>query len=103
RFLEGTLRRHFQPLLDPSFDDFLGAHYPHGVGITVNGRRLERRRALAALHAPVEIRLLRKRKPSALGYLFREDKALPEDRRGLAISTYGKVIRRGLDLMGLNA
>jgi hypothetical protein len=100
-FLEGTLRRHFQPLLDPSFDDFLGAHYPHGVAITVNGRRLERRRALATLHAPVEIRLLRKRKPSALGYLFREDKALPEDRRGLAISTYGKVIRRGWDWMGL--
>ena len=100
-FLEGTLRRHFQPLLDPSFDDFLGSHYPDGVAITVNGRRLERRRAPAALHAPVEIRLLRKRKPSAMGYLFREDNALPEDRRGLAISTYGKVIRRGWDWMGL--
>lgn len=100
-FLEGTLRRHFQPLLDPSFDEFLAAHYPKGITILVNGRRLERRRVPAAVHAPVEMRLARKRKPSALGYLYREDHALPEDRRGLAISTYGKVIRRGWDWMGM--
>ena len=30
-FLEGTLRRHFQPLLDPSFDEFLSSHYPKGI------------------------------------------------------------------------
>jgi hypothetical protein len=100
-FLEATLRRHFQPLLDPSFDEFLGAHYPKGVAMIVNGRRLERRRAGAAFQAPVEIRLLRKRKPSAFGYLFRENHILPEERRGLAISTYGKVIRRGWDWIGL--
>jgi hypothetical protein len=45
--------------------------------------------------------LLRKRKPSALGYLYREDYALPEGRCGLAISTYGKVIRRGWDWIGM--
>jgi len=28
-FLEATLRRHFQPLLDPHFDDFFAGHYPH--------------------------------------------------------------------------
>jgi len=49
----------------------------------------------------LEIRLLRKRKPSALGYLVREDVALPEERRGLAISTYGKIIKRGWDWMGV--
>ena len=27
-FLAVTLRRHFQPLLDPSFDEFLRGHYP---------------------------------------------------------------------------
>src|SRR5438093_506835 len=93
-FLEGTLRRHFQPLLDPAFDDFLAAHYPKGIAIQVNGRRLERQRSLAPLQAALEIRLLRKRKPSALGYLTRENAALTEDLRGLAISTFGKVIRR---------
>jgi hypothetical protein len=100
-FIEVTLRRHFEPLLDPAFDEFLAAHYPKGIAIQINGRRLERRRLSAPFQAALEIRMLRKRKPSALGYLFREESALPEDRRGLAISTYGKVIRRGWDWLGM--
>jgi histidine kinase/DNA gyrase B/HSP90-like ATPase len=100
-FLEGALRHHFQPLLDPSFDEFLSPHYTKGVTIDVNGRRLARQRDLAPLQASLEIRLLRKRKPSALGYLFRADNALAEDQRGLAISTFGKVIRRGWDWLGM--
>src|SRR6185436_628303 len=60
-----------------------------------------KQRSTALLQAPLEIRLLRKRKPSALGYLFRADKALPEDQRGIAISTFGKVIRRGWDWLGM--
>jgi histidine kinase/DNA gyrase B/HSP90-like ATPase len=100
-FLEETLRRHFQPLLDPAFDEFLGAHYPKGIAVDVNGSRLARQRSNAPLQAPLEIRLMRKRKPSALGYLVRQDHALAEDQRGLAISTYGKVIRRGWDWLGM--
>lgn len=100
-FLEETLRRHFQPLFDPAFDEFLAAHYPKGTAVDVNANRLVRQRATAPLQAPLEIRLMRKRKPSALGYLARHDHALPEDQRGLAISTYGKVIRRGWDWLGM--
>ena len=100
-FLEGTLRRHYQPLLDSSFDDFLASHYPKGITIHVNGRPLEKQQWTAPLRAPLEIRLLRKRKPSALGYLIREDVVLAEERRGLAISTYGKIIKRGWDWMGI--
>ncbi len=100
-FLEGTLRRHYQPLLDPAFDDFLSAHYTGGVTLSINGRELEKQPWRAPLQAPLEIRLFRKRKPSALGYLVREDFALPEERRGLAISTYGKVIKRGWDWIGM--
>ncbi len=100
-FLESSMRRHFQPLLDPFFDSFLAFHYPEGVRFQVNGRRLEKRRWTAPLQGPLEIRLFRKRKPSAFGYLIREDVPLAEERRGLAISTYGKVIRRGWDWLGL--
>src|SRR4026207_2130034 len=56
-FLEVTLRRHFQPLLDSSFDAFLAGHYPKGIAIIVNGRALEHRQAPAPLRAPIEIRL----------------------------------------------
>jgi len=100
-FLEMTLRRHFQPLLDPNFDDFLSGHYPKSIAIAVNGRGLVKQHWRAAETAQLEIRLMRRRKPSALGYLIRDDLPLAEDRRGLAISTYGKVIRRGWDWLGM--
>src|SRR5207245_802178 len=39
-FVEAALRRHYQPLFDPSFAPVLAPCYPHGVGIEVNGRAL---------------------------------------------------------------
>jgi hypothetical protein len=99
-FLEASLRRHFQPLLDPAFTEFLASHYPNGVAIDVNHRRLSKR-SVMPLQAPIEIRLLRKRKPSALGYLFRAEKTLDEDQCGISISTFGKVIRHGWDWLGI--
>ena len=100
-FLEMTLRRHFQPLLDPNFDEFLAGHYPKGIAIEINGRSFAKQHWRAVESAPLEIRLMRRRKPSALGYLIRDDRALAEERRGLAISTFGKVIRRGWDWLGV--
>ena len=100
-FLEGTLRRHYQPLLEPAFDELLLDHYREGVRFEVNGRALERSRFRAAESAPLTVRLGRKRKPAALGYLVREPAPLPEEARGLAISTFGKVIKRGWDWLGV--
>src|SRR5206468_2515071 len=44
-FLESTLRRHFQPLLETAFDRILARVYPNGVRFVVNERRLARRDA----------------------------------------------------------
>ena len=52
--------------------------------------------------APLAVRLARRRKPSALGYLSRHTAPLPEDQRGVAISTLGKVIKRGWDWLGVD-
>src|SRR5213594_3082063 len=41
-FVEGGLRRHFQPLLEPLFDSFLVSHYSTGIALEVNGRALDR-------------------------------------------------------------
>jgi hypothetical protein len=41
-YLEETLRRHFEPLLDPVFDDLLRRHYRDGVALEVDGRKLTR-------------------------------------------------------------
>jgi hypothetical protein len=99
-FLESMLRRHFAPLFDPAFDEILAAHYPIGVRFLVNDAGLERR-ATSGERVPLAVRLGRRRKPSAVGYLARFPEALPEDDQGLAVSTLGKVIKRGWDWLGL--
>ena len=99
-FVEVTLRRHFEPLLTRGFEAILQEHYPEGVRLVLNGAAL-------TVNAPppdtasLSFRLGRRRKPAAVGYLMREADELPEDRRGVAVSTLGKVIRRGWDWLGL--
>ena len=100
-YLEHVIRQHFQPLVDASFEDALAPLYPHGIRFEVNGHLLERRRDRSAEHAPLEVRIERQRKPSGLGHIERYAAPLPEHLRGIAISTYGKVIRRGWDWLGI--
>jgi hypothetical protein len=101
-FVEAALRRHFQALLDPGCGEILRSHYPGGIMFEVNGVLLDRKPCSAPDIAAVAIRIGRKRKPSAAGYLFRETASLPEDERGVAVSTYGKVIKRGWDWLGVS-
>lgn len=96
-----TIRHHFQSLLDPTFADILMSHYPKGVAFEVNGRRLAPGTWRGAETAAIAVRLARKRKPAAVGYLFRNPAPLPKDRRGVAICTFGKVIKRGWEWLGL--
>ena len=99
-FIEKVAQRHFQPLLDSAFEGLLGQHYPQGVRFLVNGREVPRQIPVG-VRAPLFVRLGRKRKPSAVGYLERWSGPLPEDQQGLAISTLGKVIKRGWDWLGI--
>ena len=100
-FLESTIARHFRPLFDPTFTDILRSCYPHGIVFELNGVPLKCQMEWKQESAPLEIRMLRKRKPSAVGYLIRSATLLPEEQQGLAISTYGKVIKGGWDWLGV--
>jgi len=100
-YLEGALRRQYQPLLEPEFDEILTAHYPKGFRFQVNGRLLERQHVFGAEVSRLAVCLARKRKPAAVGYLSRSESPFPDDQRGMAISTYGKVIKRGWDWLGI--
>src|SRR5437667_121017 len=100
-FVEGALRRNFQPLFDPALADVLRPQYPRGVTFTVNGRGLESHAWRAQDVAPLAIRVARKRKPAGAGYLTRDTAPLAEELRGVAVSTYGKVIKRGWDWLGV--
>ena len=100
-YIEHVIRQHFEPLVDSSFEAALAPLYPHGVRFEVNGHTLERRSDRSAEHAPLEVRIERQRKASGLGHIERAASPLPEHLRGIAISTYGKVIRRGWDWLGI--
>lgn len=100
-FIEASLRRNFQPLFEPALGDILRDHYPRGLVFVLNSRALETHDASEYVIAPVVIRLGRKRRPAGAGYLVRDAAPLPEDQRGVAVSTFGKVIKRGWDWLGL--
>src|SRR5437867_8326089 len=100
-FIEGALRRNFQPLFDPALAEILREQYPRSVVFVLNGRGLEPQGWRAQDVAPIAIRTARKRKPAGAGYLIRDASPLPEDVRGLAVTTFGKVIKRGWDWLGV--
>ncbi|MBI2160839.1 MAG: ATP-binding protein [Candidatus Rokubacteria bacterium] len=100
-FIEGVVRRQFQPLLDPALGEILAGRYPRGVRVVLNGVRLEKQGWNAPEVVPIAVRLARKRKPAAAGYMVRDHLPLPEERRGIAVSTFGKVIKRGWDWLGV--
>jgi hypothetical protein len=99
-YVEAAVRRHFEPLLDPRFAEILAAHYAAGLRIELNGRPLAAADPGAGW-VPLALRFGRRRKPSAQGYLERRGDPLPDDLRGVALSTFGKVIKRGWDWLGL--
>jgi hypothetical protein len=99
-WVEETIRRHFEPLLDSAFSAVLRRHYRSGVTVEVDGRELTTVDGARSERVPVAIRLGRRRTPSALGYIERNEFAAA-DRDGIAISTFGKVIKRGWDWLGL--
>jgi len=100
-FLETALQRHFEPLLDGTFDDVLTPHYPSGLSFAVDGRPVPRREA-DPFRAPISVRLGRRRRPAVVGYLVRDTVPVAEDQRGVGVSTLGKVIKRGWDWLGLS-
>jgi hypothetical protein len=66
----------------------------------VNGRPLSRE-GEDDERAPLAVKVGRRRRPSAVGYLERRGEALADDDRGIAVSTLGKVIKRGWDWLGV--
>ncbi len=101
------LQSHFHPLLDETFREIFKSLYPQGVRFFVNGRAV----------APPEQTELRERRafvvrvsqstkgsrgqPVGVGFVGRSQEDLSETQRGIGISAYGKVIKRGWDWLGL--
>ena len=100
-FLETVIRRHYEPLLDPRLAPILSPLYRQAIVFEANGQTIAHEPDIAPERAELLVRLSRKRKPAAVGWLVRDVAPLPEDLQGLAVSTYGKVIKRGWDWLGV--
>jgi Histidine kinase-, DNA gyrase B-, and HSP90-like ATPase len=102
-YLEEAIRRHFEPLLDPAFDDLLRRHYHQGIVFEVDGQPVGPAPATVRERVTIPIRVGRRRIPSAIASLERRESwsTNAEGREGIAVSTFGKVIKRGWDWLGL--
>jgi len=100
-YVSSCMRQHFYPLLDPQFEQVIRVLYPNGVVITVNGRPVTLPAVDRESTQIFVVQLGRKRSAEGIGFISRSRADLPEIHRGLAISTYGKVIKRGWDWIGL--
>jgi hypothetical protein len=95
-----VITTHFRPLFDSAFDEILAPSYGEGLSFHINGRTIPRF-AIEGDRVPIAVRVGRQRKASGVGYLLRDD-GLTEEERGVAVSTFGKVIKRGWDWLGLS-
>lgn len=100
-YLEEAIRTHFSPLLDPAFAELLSRHYPRPVVFEVSGEVLRAGHVSLRDRVTIPIRMGRRRLPSAVATMQRHEHPLPEDQQGIAVSTFGKVIKRGWDWLGL--
>jgi hypothetical protein len=98
-YVDEAIRQHFEPLLDPAFTEILGRHYRARITFEVDGMELGST-VPGTERVPVSIRLGRRRTPSVIGFIERHH-GLGVDREGIAISTFGKVIKRGWDWLGV--
>lgn len=102
-FIERVIQKHFYPILDEDFmNRILKYVYKKWHGFFVNEQRVEIPKTEDAIQStPFCVKLGRRDKPVGIGFLSKSRKELPEEQRGVAISTYGKVIKRGWDWIGI--
>jgi len=103
-FIEKKIQTHFYPILNQEFmKEVLYDYYRDGVVFYINERKID-------LPEPEEteqdrffsVQKGKKRKPIGMGFLVKSKEKLPEGKWGIAISTFGKVIKRGWDWIGIS-
>lgn len=100
-FLNNTIAHYFYPLLDKRFFEIiLRFLYKTPIQFFINGKELFLPRSFAALPVKVfKVFAGRSRQAVGFGYLMKDIN--PFAHAGLAISTYGKIIKSGWEWIGI--
>ncbi len=102
-FISNIILTNFLPILHPYFmDKILKRIYTKGIEILVNGKKVEYFEKNISKHREILIiKVGRKERPIGIGLIEKYKESIPEKEWGIAISTYGKVIKKGWDWLGL--
>lgn len=100
-FIRDVVIKHFYPLMDSQFNIVLGNLYRQGIKFYIDNSPISPAPAHGENSRSFLVYLGRRKRPVGTGFVLKSDSELPEDYRGIAISTYGKVIKRGWDWLGL--
>lgn len=104
KYIEKVIKKHFYAILDNEFMENIlkDVAYKDGVTFLVNDRKIALTKDINAILSKFFlIKIGRKGKLVGFGLLNKYREELSEDERGIAISTYGKIIKRGWDWIGL--
>jgi hypothetical protein len=103
QFLQYTIQKHFYPLLQSDMHAHLLKYlYKKGVTFRLNGKMMDMDDQKGAIARGFFVRLnARSRRPIGYGYLTRHQETLPMGKSGVDVSTWGKVIKRGWEWLGL--
>jgi hypothetical protein len=102
-FIEHVVQTHFYPILHEEFmNKILKLIYKWGVKFYVNGKLIQMPQPEQMIQSKLLIvQLGRRGKLVGVGLLSKSKQELSEDEWGIAISTYGKVVKRGWDWIGM--
>lgn len=102
-FVKYVIQKHFYPLLDQEFmDKILKYIYKNGVHFFINEQKIDlSEQEILGESIPFLVKLGKSKKPIGIGFLRKSSEELAEEERGIAVSTFGKVIKRGWDWLGM--
>ncbi len=103
-FIRKTIQKHFYTILDPTFQTALRFIYKNGINFYVNEEKINLSEMMQFEKSNAfKIHFGKKGKPVGVGFVRKYKEPLDEEKRGVAISTCGKVIKHGWDWLGISA
>ncbi len=103
-FIKKAIQKHFYTILDPTFQTALRCIYKNGINFYVNEEKINLSEMMDFEKSKAfKIQFGKKAKPVGVGFIRKYKEPLDEEKRGIAISTCGKVIKHGWDWLGISA
>lgn len=106
QFLNQTISKHFLPLLFNDFQNKIFKYfYPKGINFFIEGQQLSQLTLNPDIDQSFTIKLKDKSKRASLagfGFLAPSNTFLPTSFNGINVSTFGKIIKRGWEWLGID-